>query len=186
VRPDNATYNARNLYAEGVRTQNTSGQPNFGRVTGNFTGTTDQILAWAACKWGFPVDTVRAQAVIESYWHENALGDCNGQATQPETHGCESVGILQVRGAAIPPNTDYHPGTWPYAYESTGWNVDYALMVRRTCFNGQYIWLGGSYGPGDLWGCVGVWYSGRWHDAGAEQYIAKVRQTEQAKTWLTF
>ena len=29
----------------------------FRRVTGNFTGTTDEIIQWAACKWGFNVRT---------------------------------------------------------------------------------------------------------------------------------
>ena len=29
------------------------------RVTGNFTGTTDMILQWAACKWGIDEDIVR-------------------------------------------------------------------------------------------------------------------------------
>ncbi|MDQ4089722.1 MAG: hypothetical protein M3163_05410, partial [Actinomycetota bacterium] len=30
------------------------------RVTGNFKGTTDEIIQWAACKWGFSDETVRA------------------------------------------------------------------------------------------------------------------------------
>ena len=36
--------------------------------TGNFTGTTDEIIQWAACKWGFDEDTLRAQVAKESYW----------------------------------------------------------------------------------------------------------------------
>src|SRR5262245_64477950 len=39
----------------------------FRRVTGNFTGTTGEIIQWAACKWGFNVNALRAQAAIESY-----------------------------------------------------------------------------------------------------------------------
>ncbi|MBE0695759.1 MAG: hypothetical protein IH586_02440, partial [Anaerolineaceae bacterium] len=38
------------------------------RITGNFTGTTDEILQWAACKWGIDEDIVRAQAATESWW----------------------------------------------------------------------------------------------------------------------
>ena len=41
------------------------------------------------------------------------------------------------------------------------------------------------YVPGDAWGCVGRWFSGRWHDAGAQQYIAKVKQYRQEKIWTT-
>ena len=33
------------------------------RITGNFTGTTDEIIQWAACKWGWSDNVVRAQAV---------------------------------------------------------------------------------------------------------------------------
>ncbi|HZC07688.1 MAG TPA: hypothetical protein VE338_18775, partial [Ktedonobacterales bacterium] len=33
------------------------------QITGNFTGTTDEILQWVACKWGVPVNIVRAEAV---------------------------------------------------------------------------------------------------------------------------
>ena len=36
------------------------------RIDGNFTGTTDEIIQWAACKWGVSDDLVRAQAVHES------------------------------------------------------------------------------------------------------------------------
>ncbi len=36
-------------------------------ITGHYTGTTDEILQWVACKWGVPVDVVRAEAVVELY-----------------------------------------------------------------------------------------------------------------------
>jgi hypothetical protein len=40
------------------------------RVDGQFTGTTDEIFQWAACKWGLPDDVLRAIAVRESTWYE--------------------------------------------------------------------------------------------------------------------
>jgi hypothetical protein len=40
------------------------------RVDGQFTGTTDQIFQWAACKWGLPDNLVRATAVEESTWFQ--------------------------------------------------------------------------------------------------------------------
>jgi hypothetical protein len=150
------------------------------RVTGNFTGTTDELIQWAACKWGFDEDDVRAQAVQESYWHQSQLGDCN-VTTQPQTHGCSSVGILQVKGADIPPT---HPGTWPYAYESTAFNLDYTLAVRRACFEGKETWLGNGYHAGDEWGCIGRWFSGGWYDAGAQNYISQVKKILADKVWL--
>ena len=49
--------------------------PDFSRVDGQFTGTTDEILRWAACKWGIDEDIVNAQAAIESWWRQNTMGD---------------------------------------------------------------------------------------------------------------
>ena len=40
------------------------------RVTGHFTGTTDEIFQWAACKWGLPDNVLRAIAVRESTWYQ--------------------------------------------------------------------------------------------------------------------
>ena len=45
------------------------------RITGNFTGTTDEIFQWAACKWGISDNMIRAQAVQESHWHQNTESD---------------------------------------------------------------------------------------------------------------
>ena len=34
----------------------------FNLVDGDFAGTTDQLIQWAACKWGIDEDIVRAPA----------------------------------------------------------------------------------------------------------------------------
>jgi len=181
-RPNNYQANHTNVYAQGYRLTG-SYLKAYGyqsRVTGNFTGTTDELIQWAACKWGFDEDDVRAQAAQESWWRQSTLGDC-GAATVPETHGCSSVGLLQVKGADTPPT---HPGTWPYAYQSTAFNLDYALAIRRACFEGKEIWLGKDYHSGDLWGCIGRWFSGQWHDGGAQNYISQVKKLLADKVWL--
>lgn len=182
-RLDNATADNTNVYAQGGRLigsyLNQYGYES--RVTGNFTGTTDEIIQWGACKWGIDEDVVRAQSVQESYWHQSTLGDCNGGPTVPETHGCASVGLLQVKGADIPPT---HPGTWPYAYQSTAFNADYMLGVLRACYEGKETWLGNGYQAGDIWGCVGRWFSGDWYKT-SQQYIASVRAIESRKDWLS-
>jgi hypothetical protein len=49
------------------------------RVDGQFTGTTDEIFQWAACKWGLPDNLLRGIAVRESTWFQKetkASGDC--------------------------------------------------------------------------------------------------------------
>jgi hypothetical protein len=40
------------------------------RVDGQFTGTTDEIFQWAACKWGLPDNLLRGIAVRESTWYQ--------------------------------------------------------------------------------------------------------------------
>ncbi len=141
------------------------------RVTGAFSGTTDEILRWAACKWGFDEDTVRAVAVQESSWRQAMVGD-----------GGLSFGIMQVKRTA-------HPGTFPLARDSTAFNVDYALAWRRACYDGNFSWLNGpskrgGYQRGDEWGCIGAWFSGDWYDDGARDYIQRVRGHHIAKPWL--
>lgn len=37
---------------------------------------------------------------------------------------------------------------------------------------------------GDLWGCLGRWYSGGWYDQGAVNSIAQVKAAYDQKTWL--
>jgi hypothetical protein len=165
IRPQITSYNQ----TKGHGAPSNPPAPLYARVTGNFTGTTDEILQWGACKWGIDEDIVRAQAAKESYWTMANVGD-NG----------ESFGIMQVRKPY-----------WGWAFNngvgdaqsSTAYNVDAALAGRRNCFEGNETWLGGSYGPGDMWGCVGLWFSGRWHDAGAEQYISDVQAYVNQRIW---
>jgi hypothetical protein len=187
-RPANTTANRNNAWVGGFRLRASYiGSIDTGyeqRVTGNFTGTTDQVIRWGACKWGFDEQDIRAQAVTESTWRQSHLGDC-GRITQPETKGCASVGLMQIKGANIPAT---HPGTWPAALTSTAFNVDYALAVRRLCFEGKETWMrkaSATYAAGDVWGCIGRWYSGSWRDAAAERYITEVRATLNARPWLS-
>ena len=167
-RSENATANHTNVYAQGYRlTGSDLAQYGYqGRVTGNFTGTID-------------VNIARAQAIQESHWRQSTLGDCRG-GTVPETNGCQSVGILQVKAANIPAT---HPGTWPYAAESTAFNADYAYAVWRACFEGKETWLENGYHAGDTWGCVGRWFSGDWY-GGSQDYISSVQGYLGNKDWL--
>ena len=57
-------------------------------VTGRYRGTTDEILQWAARKWGFDPDLFRAVATVESYWNMSVVGD-----------GGLSFGIFQMKRA---------------------------------------------------------------------------------------
>ena len=154
------------------------------RVNGSFTGTTDEILQWGACKWGLDEDVQRARAVVESSWRQAQLGDFTTSASACALIGksapCyQSYGLLQVKGTV-------HKGTYPIAQLSTPFNVDYALAWQRACFEGDFTWLGSNYGAGDLWGCVGAWFSGHWYDAGAQEYINSVQTHLRDRTWEAY
>jgi hypothetical protein len=60
---------AKFLAADGPRAQKLAR-----RINGDFTGTTIDILRWAACKWGIDQDIVFAQAAVESWWQQDTLG----------------------------------------------------------------------------------------------------------------
>jgi hypothetical protein len=155
------------------------------RVSGRFAGTTDEILQWAACKWGIDEDIVRAQAYQESEWRQAALGDVEDDPAhcapgyQPPCP--TSFGILQVRWY-------YYPGSFPHARDSTAFNVDVAYARWRACYEGDLWWLnneerGREYAGGDAWGCVGVWYIGRWYTPLGVAYIERVQQRHRAQPW---
>ncbi len=188
IRLANATYNQ----TRGGVDSSATGL--FRRVTGNFTGTTDEIIQWAACKWGFDEDSVRAQAAKESWWFQRNGGDFTTIATScAPGHGfgvdgrpgecAESAGIMQVR-------YPYHRWAFPWASYSTASNLDYALAVRRDCFEGNNTWFnqferGRDYVAGDLWGCIGAWFSGRWYTPASVTYINDVQSYLNQRIWTT-
>jgi hypothetical protein len=148
---------------------------NRSKVTGAFTGTTDEIIRWASCKWGLDENVVRAVAAQESEWHQNEVGDSN-----------ESFGIMQVHDHS----PDGHPdiGGYPWTARATALNVDVYGAWIRSCLNGDFYdggdWLyHGKKVVNDLWGCVGAWFSGDWHDQGANDYVAQVQAILAAKGW---
>jgi hypothetical protein len=159
-------------------------------VTGNYTGTTDEILQWVACKWGIDEDIVRADAVVESDWIQSTTGDNCGAS------GEASYGILQVKNKDCS-GKEVHGG-WPYTQNDTALDADYWGARLRACFDGAFYdggyWRyngqsiaqviaahGQDYA---LWGCVGSWYSGSWYDSGAQGYITSVQNDYQSKPWL--
>jgi autotransporter family porin len=176
-RPGNATANARRPTASELATYRTetkdwrrcNGYPDH--VTGDFSGTTDEILQWAAAKWGLDAETVRAQAAVETWWRQDFVGN-----------GGDAYGIMQIRRSGFPA-----AGLLPQ--QSTAFAADLYGSIIRSYFDGCATWLndvehGSHYAAGDLWGSIGAWYAGRWHTADAEWYIARVKQEQAARPWL--
>ena len=185
IRPGNAGANATTWRA---------GSGTYPRATGSFTGTTDEIIQWAACKWGFDEDALRAQVAKESYWMQTSLGDwtTNGRVCAPghpigadgRAGQCpESVGLMQVR-------TQYFRDAVDGSLHSSAYNLDVALHAWRNCYEGRDTWLntvdrGRDYAAGDAWGCVGKWFSGRWYTAESTTYIDAVQRYLTDRIWET-
>lgn len=161
------------------------------QIKGNFSGTTDEILEWAACKWGIDENIVRAQAVVESTWHQNTQGDYTSDRRYCppgvwDGAGCsQSYGLLQIKYY-------YNQSAWPMSRDDSAFNAEYALGVIRTCFEGWTTYLNDDtplpgyahYHADDIWGCLGRWYSGSWYDQDALSYIQKVKTTLTQRRWL--
>ena len=139
------------------------------RVTGDYRGTTDEIIQWAAYKWGFSPDVFRAVAVIESWWKMSAVGD-----------GGQSYGLMQIkRGPSLLLSRHAALDRLQRSTTTAAW--------LRAVYDGRRRWLndverGERYRRGDLWGSVGTWYSGRWH-LGSGEYIGRVKDTIRQRVW---
>lgn len=161
------------------------------QITGNYTGTTDEILQWVACKWGIDVNIVRAEAVQESNWHQSQLGDytTNSSLCPPGTwngSSCyQSYGILQIKYT-------YFKTEWPMSQQDTAFNAEFVYGWIRNCYEGWADYLYSltpspgypTYHAGDIWGCLGFWFSGGWYTSGAINYINIIKQDYQQKPWL--
>ena len=155
-------------------------------------GTTEQILEWAAKKWGFadtpsPLggpalhlpDLAKAMAVQESDWRQGLQGDfhsgrCDwtGGPACPYPDGYQSYGLLQVKRTSW-------PGSYPHSARSTAFAADYAMAAVRHYYDGA-SWLPSL--RGDLWGAVEGWYSGT-DDSSGDWYRAAVYDSYQTKPW---
>ena len=187
-RSTNKPYNDR----RGTQKHLTSPYPLFSRVDGNYTGTTDQILQWVACKWGIDEDIVRAQAAAESWWDQRSIGDFQsdrsacvpGHGIGADGHPGQcpaSVGLLAI-------TYRYFGNAFNEAINSTAHNADYMYAWWRSCYEGDITWLndverGQQYRAGDVWGCVGAWFAGRWHTPAAEGYISHVKDYKNERIW---
>lgn len=164
------------------------------RITGHFTGTTDEIFQWAAAKWGLPDNLLRTIAYMESNWRQRNRGDYvyNRQMCPP---GYNKLPCPVTFGIVGTKSTSW-PGAFPWNRDSTAAAVDVLGGWLRGCYEGWVWWLRdhgnrsrGVYHAGDIWGCAGAWYSGDWHDGPAnghdgENYIARARYWYTMRPWL--
>jgi hypothetical protein len=165
--------------------------PLAARVTGGFSGTTDEILQWAAHKWGIPEDVVRAVAINESSWRARKLGDratvANPMAYPvrsrvPGTRDVyQSLGITQIKWTP----EGLHTGTEPLRWKSTAFATDYWGATIRYYFDGHCDWCGRRYSAGQAWASIGAWYDpSPWGTSTA--YVDHVKTWMAERTWAGF
>ncbi|HTY54136.1 MAG TPA: hypothetical protein VMB26_02990, partial [Candidatus Binataceae bacterium] len=148
----------------------------FATVDGDYSGSTDDIFRVYACKWGIDEDYIRAQAWIESGWHQDCAaahggngcregGDENNPAgcttglvdtlISPDGVFCEMEGFGGLSGSnqydswSIVQNKVYYQWmTWPMMEESTPFGVDFRYAEMRGCVNGDQYNYFNSQGTG--------------------------------------
>jgi Transglycosylase SLT domain len=140
------------------------------RIDGNYRGTTDEIIQWAAYKWGLDPQLLWAVAAVESWWHMSTVGD-EGNA----------FGLFQI-------DRRYHC-CQDLAANDTAWNADYYGAILRSYYDGTQTWLntvsgnGKRYGADDLWNSVGYWAAGRWDTEAGWSYVGKVQADLDQRVW---
>ena len=145
------------------------------RVDGQFTGTTDEIFQWAACKWGLPDDVLRAIAVRESTWYEYevypsgrpvldwGMGDMMPAGTSGASVYCKGIAAFgrdfQLDfGANICPRTFSIAGVMSWQAPSWGQmpgnqNGTFPFTIQSTAFALDYLasQLRGCYNGWEYW-----------------------------------
>ena len=123
-------------------------------MDGQFTGTTDEIFQWAACKWGLPDNLVRAIAVRESTWYQYetyssgrcvtnwGCGDMMSSANSATATYCNAVALAghdyqQDYGAGLCPETfsivgvmDWQAPSWGLIGSCAGGKLDRPACLR--------------------------------------------------------
>jgi hypothetical protein len=166
-------------------------------VTGHYAGTTDEIIQWAAWKWGIPADWLRAEYVKESRWTQSALGDLatvtpavyDEYPPQARVPGTDEVYTsMGITGEKWIPDSDIGIGTEPLRWESTAFNIDYQAATLRFYYDNpdglRSAWGDSTYSAGNAWASLGGWFEPYpWLNAGQLSYIADVQADLADRAW---
>lgn len=126
----------------------------YKRAGGQYTGSTDMIMRWAACKYGIDEDVVRAQAWVESKWQQGGAGDertSQSECVQGTFSALWDTTIDEPDGSAVTcpgccfqswsawqTKVFYEWMTWPQIMRSTSFAADYRYADQRACMDGAY------------------------------------------------
>lgn len=160
---------------------------------------TDNLIQWAAHKWGIPEDWLRAEYIVESYWNQFQLGDDTRVSSRwyhvypyqsrisHTSNVYQSLGITQVRWA---PDGSLGAGTEPLRWESTAFNVDEQAATIRFYYDNpsgaRYSWGDRTYAPCQEWPSIGAWYMPYpWGNAGQADYIRTAQGHLAGHDWVS-
>ena len=71
----------------------------------------------------------------------------------------DQLGLLQIKWY-------YNRTAYPMLRTITPFHLDWYGAKLRGCYDGRK-----RHPAGDIWGCVGEWFSGSWNDSGAIAYV---------------
>jgi hypothetical protein len=164
---------------------------------------TDELIQWAAAKWGVPTEWVRAQMTVESRWYQNHAGDKRtmGEAEYLEyppqfrvsapgcATACEAYETTSIAGIKWTPPAlgNIDPGTEPLRWKSTAFAIDDYASHLRYFFDGLCGWCKPNYHAGEEWASVGAWFSPgpEWNNSGAQSYVARVQSYLSTRPWTS-
>jgi hypothetical protein len=158
---------------------------------------TDDLIQWAAAKWGIPTEWLRALAYGESGWNQAHVTD--QRKVSKEWYGLyppqariagsneeevyESMGITSLKWM---PEGNQPPGTEPLRWKSTAFNLDFLGSQLRYYYNGLATWIKGGYRAGDAWNSVAAWFEPTpWRGKEQVWYIDYLKRILGEKPWLS-
>ncbi len=143
-----------NFRAEGYTFETLASHAQYARISGDYTGSTDMIMRWAACKYGIDENVVRGQAWAESFWRQWATGDKRTTRAQCVQKGFTAlwntiIPLADGRRIACPyccytswsawqTKVYYEWKTWPMIKDSTSFAAEYRFADTRSCMNGDW------------------------------------------------
>ena len=152
--------------ANGYSFETLSTKAQYARITGDYTGSTDMIMRWAACKYGIDEDVVRGQAWDESWWQQSRTGDrrnTRAQCVQGAFNALWDTNVPLVDGTSVvcprccwtswsawQTKVYYEWMAWPMIKDSTSFAAEYRYASTRACINGDWssYYAGRSAFPG--------------------------------------
>lgn len=171
--------------------------PEYRYVTGRpglHNPSTDDLIQWAARKWGIPTGVFRAQIYFESL---DTQGLQNDKATvSPRDYSryprqsritpyqvYQTIGISQIKWD---PSNKLNPGTEPLRWKSTAWALDFSAATVRYYYDGECSWCGRDYRKGQPWQSIGAYNAPvPWlNNAKRAWYIQSVQSTLRNRPWL--